>query len=86
LDGLGFIQSNKGQRLYDIVAEHKSDESLPYEKSLTFDLKKYVHITEDGKKYLRTLNNILKTAKEPIREKSRIRASSSQKDLAPELA
>ncbi|HEV8714411.1 MAG TPA: hypothetical protein VGX03_16490 [Candidatus Binatia bacterium] len=51
LDGLGFIQPNKGYGLYDIVKEHRDDERFPYEQRPPFDLKKYVYITDEGKKY-----------------------------------
>ena len=64
LDGLGFIQPNKGYGLYDIEKEHKHDENLPYEQRPLFDLKKYVYITDEGKKYLNTLNDILRKAEE----------------------
>jgi hypothetical protein len=64
LDGLGFIQPNKRYGLYDIEKEHKHDENLPYEQRPLFDLKKYVYITDEGKKYLNILNDILKKAEE----------------------
>jgi hypothetical protein len=65
LDGLNFIQPNKGYGLYDIVKDHRDDENRP-----PFDLKKYVYITDEGKKYL----DILREAEEQIRKESRTRA------------
>ena len=58
LDGLNFIQPNKGFGLWDIVQEHKDDEKLPYNERPEFDLKKYVYITDDGKRYLKTLSDL----------------------------
>jgi hypothetical protein len=63
LDGLDFIQPNKGFGLYDIVQEHRDDEKVPYDQRPPFDLKKYVYITDKGKKYLHVLNAILRKAK-----------------------
>ena len=71
LDGLGFIQPNKEYGLYDIKKEHQHEEDKRYEERPPFDLKKYVYITDEGKKYLNTLNDILRKAEEQIREGSR---------------
>jgi hypothetical protein len=76
LDGLDFIQPNKGYGLYDIEQEHRGDERCPYEQRPLFDLKKYVYITDEGKKYLDTLNDFLRKAKERGREGSRTGAGS----------
>jgi hypothetical protein len=60
LDGLNFIQPNSGFGLYDIVKEHEEDKNLPYDQRPPFDLKKYVHITDEGTGYLDALSEILK--------------------------
>jgi hypothetical protein len=65
LDGLGFIQPKNGHGLYDIEKDHKDDERLPYEQRPPFDLKEYVYITDEGKKYLNILNDILKKSGQP---------------------
>jgi hypothetical protein len=78
LDGLGFIQPNKGLQygLYDIVVEHQQELEKGYEERPLFDLKKYIYITDEGKKYLNTLNDILRKAEKQIREGSRTGAGS----------
>jgi hypothetical protein len=78
LDGLGFIQPNKDNvdGLYGIVKEHRDDERSPYPERHPFNLKKYVYITNEGKKYLNTLNDILRKAEEQMREGSRTGAGS----------
>jgi hypothetical protein len=78
LDGLGFIQPNKDNvdGLYGIVKEHRDDERLPYPERHPFNLKKYVYITDEGKMYLNTLNDILRKAEEQMREGSRTGAGS----------
>jgi hypothetical protein len=60
LDGLGFIQPNNGLKygLYDIVEDHQHEGSKSYKERPDFDLRKYVYITDKGKKYLNTLNDI----------------------------
>jgi TIR domain len=64
LDGLSFIQPHKNKRLkyglFDIVEDHKHELELPPDKRLPFDLKKYVYITDEGRMYLETLNDLLK--------------------------
>jgi hypothetical protein len=44
--------------LYDIVEDHQHEGTEPYKKRPDFDLRKYVYITDKGKKYLSTLNDI----------------------------
>jgi hypothetical protein len=67
LDGLNFIQphQDKGLRhgLYDIVEDHEKDLKDPYLERPPFDLKKYVYITDDGRRYLNVLNDILEKVK-----------------------
>jgi hypothetical protein len=56
LDGLDFIQPNKGLKygLYDIEEDHRHEKELSYQERPDFDLRKYVYITDEGKKYLNT--------------------------------
>jgi hypothetical protein len=62
LDGLNFIQPHKDKGLkyglFDIVEDHKHELELPPDKRPFFDLKKYVYITDEGRKYLKTLNDL----------------------------
>jgi hypothetical protein len=62
LDGLDFIQPNEGLKygLYDIVVDHKHEEELHPKDRPLFDLKQYVYITEEGKNYLKTWNDLSK--------------------------
>jgi len=73
LDGLDFIQPDKDNvaGLYGIVKDHRGDEKLPYPDRPLFDLKKYVYITDEGKKYLRILDEIRRNAKEKVPKESR---------------
>jgi hypothetical protein len=65
LDGLDLIQPKQGYGLYDIVRNHRKNEKLPPEQRPQFDLAQYVYITDDGKKYLNTLEDILDKGKRP---------------------
>ena len=67
LDGLNFIQPHPGRRLVDIREQHEADERCPYEQRPPFNLKDFVYITGEGKKYLSTLKNILEKTEERIR-------------------
>jgi len=61
LDGLKFIQPKPEQEhgLFTIEERHREDDKLPFDNRPAFDLKKFVYITDDGKQYLSTLNDIL---------------------------
>jgi len=60
LDGLHFIQPNRGYGLFNIVEDHKHELDSPPDKRSFFDLKKYVYITDEGRSYLKALNDLLK--------------------------
>jgi hypothetical protein len=60
LDGLNFIQPNPGYGLIDIVERHKDDLKSEYNQRKPFDLKEFVYITDDGRRYLNILSDILK--------------------------
>jgi hypothetical protein len=66
LDGLHFIQPNPGYGLMTMEDRHRDDEKLPVppHDRPRFDLKEFVKITDDGKRYLKILRSILNKVEE----------------------
>jgi hypothetical protein len=74
LDGLNFIQPKPGYGLITIEERHKDDEKLPvppHHRPL-FDLKEFVYITDDGKRYLNILSYILNKVAEQTHGKEKV--------------
>jgi hypothetical protein len=78
LDGLNFIQPNPGYGLITIEELHKDDEKLPVppHERPSFDLKEFVYITDDGKRYLNILSYILKKVAEQTRGEEKLELQS----------
>ena len=74
LDGLNFIQPNSGYGLITIEERHKDDEKLPVppHERPSFDLKEFVYITDDGKRYLNILSYILNKVAEQTRGEKKL--------------
>jgi hypothetical protein len=72
LDGLNFIQPNQGYGLMTLEEHHKADEKLPVpaHQRPPFDLKEFVYITDEGKRYLKLLRSILQNVEDPTRRES----------------
>ena len=62
LDGLNFIQPHKDKGLkyglWDTVKDHEHELELPYDKRPDFDLRRYVYITNDGRIYLKEVEDL----------------------------
>jgi hypothetical protein len=74
LDGLNFIQPNPGYGLTTIEERHKDDEKLPVppHQRPPFNLKEFVYITDDGKRYLNILSYILDKVAEQTRGEEKV--------------
>jgi hypothetical protein len=78
LDGLNFIQPKLGYGLITIEERHKDDEKLPVppHERPPFNLKEFVYITDDGKRYLNILNYILDKVAEQTRGENQVDSQS----------